>query len=103
MVQLVNHRQLLIRARSASRQVDCFSALIDNTQQRFAKTFLARRTRSKIFNEQLELVTRLWAEERGSFDDEHYRISNLALEHTLFWSVMFVPCLRARRSFPVRQ
>jgi alkanesulfonate monooxygenase len=49
-------------------------------EEDFGSVGVNRRRRGRLFDEQLELVTRLWTEDRVSFEGEHYRIDDLPLE-----------------------
>ena len=48
-------------------------------EEDFTSVGVNRRKRGKLFDEQLELVTRLWTEERVTFEGEHYQITDLSL------------------------
>jgi alkanesulfonate monooxygenase len=49
-------------------------------EEDFTSVGVNRRRRGLLVDEQLEAVTRLWTEERVTFEGEHYRIDDLPLE-----------------------
>ena len=46
----------------------------------FEAVGVERRFRGKLFDEQLEIITRLCTEERVTFEGQHYRIENMGME-----------------------
>lgn len=48
-------------------------------QEDFSSVQVDRSERGKLFNEQLEVITRLWTEERVTFRGEHYRLDDMTL------------------------
>jgi probable F420-dependent oxidoreductase len=49
-------------------------------EEDFGAVGVERKKRGRMFDEQLEVITRLWTEEKTSFDGEFYQLENVALE-----------------------
>ena len=49
-------------------------------EEDFTSVGVNRKKRGKLFDEQLELITRLWTEDRVTFDGAHYQLTDLPLE-----------------------
>jgi alkanesulfonate monooxygenase len=46
----------------------------------FTSVGVDQKARGKLFDEQLEVITRLWQEDRVTFDGAHYQLTNIPLE-----------------------
>jgi len=49
-------------------------------EEDFAAVGVDRKRRGKLFDEQLEVITRLWTEKRVTFEGEHYQLKDMSLE-----------------------
>lgn len=49
-------------------------------EEDFDSVGVLRNKRGRLFDEQLEVITRLWTEESTTFDGEHYRLDGMTLE-----------------------
>ena len=49
-------------------------------EEDFTSVGVAQKARGKLFDEQLEIITRLWQEDRVSFAGEHYQLTDIPLE-----------------------
>ena len=49
-------------------------------EEDFTSVGVDRRKRGRMFDEQLEAITRLWTEERTTFEGEHYQLKDMPLE-----------------------
>jgi alkanesulfonate monooxygenase len=49
-------------------------------EEDFAAVGVNRRKRGKLFDEQLEVITRLWTEDRTTFEGEHYQLRDMPME-----------------------
>jgi len=49
-------------------------------EEDFTSVGVDRRKRGRMFDEQLEAITRLWTEESITFDGEHYQLADMGLE-----------------------
>ena len=49
-------------------------------EEDFTSIGVDRRLRGKLFDEQLEVITRLWCEERVTFAGDHYQLEEMTLE-----------------------
>ena len=49
-------------------------------EEDFAAVGVERRKRGKLFDEQLEAITRLWTQEKTTFEGEHYQLNDMNLE-----------------------
>jgi alkanesulfonate monooxygenase len=49
-------------------------------EEDFSSVGVDRRRRGRLFDEQLEIITRLWTEESVSFQGTHYRLAGIGLE-----------------------
>ena len=49
-------------------------------EEDFTSLGVDKKKRGKLFNEQLEIVTKLWTEERVTFHGEHYDLDNMPME-----------------------
>ncbi len=49
-------------------------------EEDFTSVGVPRRRRGRLFDEQLEIITRLWTEERVTFHGEHYSLEDMPLE-----------------------
>lgn len=49
-------------------------------EEDFTSVGVPRNKRGKLFTEQLEVITRLWTEERVTFEGEHYQLRDMPME-----------------------
>ena len=49
-------------------------------EEDFTSVGVDRRKRGKMFDEQLEAITRLWTEQKATFEGEHYQFTDMPLE-----------------------
>lgn len=49
-------------------------------EEDFTSLGVNRKKRGKLFNEQLEIITRLWTEERVTFQGEHYTLDDMPMQ-----------------------
>ncbi len=49
-------------------------------EEDFTSVGADRKKRGRMFDEQLEVITRLWTEERVTFEGEHYQLSDMPME-----------------------
>ena len=48
-------------------------------QEDFTSVGVNQRKRGRMFDEQLEIITRLWTEERVTFEGEHYQLTDMSM------------------------
>ena len=49
-------------------------------EEDFTSMGVDRKARGKLFDEQLEVITQLWTQDRVTFDGEHYQLTDIPLE-----------------------